>query len=263
MLSMQSGSASPSAAESSDNESSDSGSHAGHLVRAIPTQPTHASESETTVARGDQHGNSDSLSSDSAAGAKKESRNRTQAQLASPQGGQEASSSSSGWSSPSLLSEDDANIANADERAGGSRHMAESMLAALAALHHRSAATTSTAAAAQQTLHGRTPQLSEASARQLSQHVSMPGPRLAAGGQNGDQHVGESAQVPESDGGSRELHWEPAVQLPSLQAEDAGRSLDLLRKAEPMPSGQVCLRFPNCFVITCCTLPRAPLHHIC
>ena len=141
--------------------------------------------------------------------------------------------------------------------------MAESMLAALAALHHRSAATTSTAAAAEQTLHGRTPKLSEANARQRFQHVIMPGPRLAAGGQNGDQHVGESAQVPESDSGSRELHWEPAVQLPSLQAEDAGRSLDLLRKAEIVPSGQVCLRFPDCFVITCCTLPRAPLHHIC
>ena len=117
--------------------------------------------------------------------------------------------------------------------------MAESMLAALAALHHRSTATTSTAAAAQHTLHERTPKLSEANARQQPKPVIMPGPRLAAGGQNGDQHGEESAQVPEYDSGSRELHWEPAVQLPSLQAADAGRGLELLKAAEPVPSGQV------------------------
>ena len=260
---MQRGSASPSAAELSNDESSDSGSHAGHLVRAIPRQPTHASDSETIVAREDEHGNSDSLSSDSAAGAREVYQNRRQAQLASPQGKQEASISSSGWSSPSSSLGDDDDTANEDSRAGGTRHMAESMLAALATLHHRSAATRSAAAAAHHTVHEHTLALSQGDVRQHSPHVSMPAPRLAAGGQKGDQHGEESAQVPESDNGSKELHWEPAVQLPSLQAADAGRSLELLRNAEPVLSGQVRLQFLHTFAITCCTLPGAPLHHTC
>ena len=141
--------------------------------------------------------------------------------------------------------------------------MAESMLAALAALHHKSAATIGTSAAAQHTVHGHTSELSKGNARQQPKHVVMPGPRLAAGGQKGKQHGEESAQAPENESGSRELHWEPAVQLPSLQAADAGRSLELLKAAEPVPSGQVSLQSLHRCVITCCTSPTAPLHHIC
>ena len=116
--------------------------------------------------------------------------------------------------------------------------MAESMLAALAASHCRSAATRSTAAAAQHTLHRHTPGLSAGDARQRPQHVIMPAPRLAAGIQKGDQHGEESTQVLESGSGIKVLDWEPAVQLPSLKAADAGRSLELLKSAEPVPSGQ-------------------------
>ena len=260
---MQRGSASPSATETSDDESSESGSHAGHLVRAIPMHLTHASGSETTAASGDQHGNSDSLSSDSAAGTKEGSWNRPQAQLAIPQGAQEASSSSPGWSSPSSSpGDDDDDTANDDERAGSTRHMAESMLAALATLGHKSAATSNAAVAARHAQLGPTHELPEGDARRQPQHGIMPAPRLAAGGQRGDQHGEGSAQVPQSDSGGRELHWQPAVQLPSLQAADAGRSQELLKDAQPIPSGQVRLQSLRCCVITCCTLSRATPHHI-
>ena len=239
MLAMQRGSASSSAAEVSGDESSDSGSHAGHLVRARPMQPTHVSDSEITAASRDQHGNSDSLSSDSAAGAREGNQNRSDGQLATPQRGQGASSSSFGWSSPPSTGDDDETADDADG-AGGTRHMAQSMLAALAALHHSGAATRSAAAAApHRTLHQHAPRLAEGDARQQAEHPIMPAPRLAAGGQKGDQHGEESAQMPEGDSGRKELHWEPTVQLPSLQAADAGRSLELLKHAVPLPSGQV------------------------
>ena len=177
MLAMQRGSASSSAAELSGDESSDSGSHAGHLVRARPMQPTHTSDSEVTAASHGQHANSDSLSSDSAAGAREGNQSRLQGQLATPQRRQKASSSSSGWSS-SPSSEDDDETADDANRAGGTRHMAQSMLAALAALHHRSVATRSAAAAVpHHTLHQHTPRLAEGDARpqpRAYQHACPP-----------------------------------------------------------------------------------------
>lgn len=36
-----------------------------------------------------------------------------------------------------------------------------------------------------------------------------------------------------------EVHWEPAVQLPSLQPADNSRHTDIISKAETVPAGQV------------------------
>ena len=69
--------------------------------------------------------------------------------------------------------------------------------------------------------------------RRLNLRPALVNPLRPAAGQDltDEQH----------DSGSKvaEVHWEPAVQLPSLQAADGGRREEILRKAEPLPAGQV------------------------
>ncbi len=103
--------------------------------------------------------------------------------------------------------------------------MAQSMLAALGA--SRPGASLASAPAAQgDRLHSANMHL------RASGPAVVKAPRAAAG-----QELAEE----QHDSGSKvaEVHWEPAVQLPSLQAADGGRREEILRKAEPLPAGQV------------------------
>ena len=106
--------------------------------------------------------------------------------------------------------------------------MAESMLAALAS-SRLGALAASTAAGAPR---GRMQSLG------LGRHPRVTGPAVehmfrAAPGQN------VIGQLPAGDSNVAEVHWEPTVQLPALQAADGGRREEVLAKAEPVPTGQV------------------------
>ncbi len=124
----------------------------------------------------------------------------------------DASASSSGWSSD----EDETDEASALGQ------MAQSMLAALRSSQQRAPYTTLPAGAPQQRVQSRD--------------------RGHGGTRPGALHASRPAAVEKEAGGEikvAEVHWEPAVQLPALQFADADKIEDILRKVEPVPTGQV------------------------
>ena len=121
----------------------------------------------------------------------------------------EPAASSSGWSSD-------------DEDTDGATalgQMAQSMLAALGSPRPGTSSAPVPAAPRHRHLTGSRPAVSE---------IARP----AAGQRLTEEEHDSSSKV-------AEVHWEPAVQLPSLQAADGGRREEVLRKAEPLPAGQV------------------------
>lgn len=137
---------------------------------------------------------------------------------------EEPSDSSSAWSSEGR-----------EDEAGTLGQMAQSMLAALGSSQHEA----SHAAPAAWPQHRLQPsQHQSRTKRQLRTAAAVPGSSLAARGRQDRQ--GEERRMPGSGAGEvAEIHWNPAVQLPSLQSADGGRREEILGKTEPVPAGQV------------------------
>ena len=208
-----------SAAELSSPKSSGSGSHPGLLVRAPGSLPAHSADSDDDS---EQTSNLQSSQHADSRAAKPELRSAEAGVIPQPLSEDEDSKheepagSSSGWSSDET----------ATDRAEALGQMAQSMLAALRS-SHQGAAGASTAAGALRRQAQSMESRRLGGARLAAVHA--PGPEA---GQRPTQH-GESA------GKAAEVHWEPAVQLPSLQAADGGRCKDILSKADPISAGQV------------------------